>query len=379
MSNMPKTIGEPMDRLEVAVSEYNSAASEQKRDTMAKNGCQLKSVLAQAQELQEAASTNEEDKSLGRNIQAGLQQFCKTTLHYAATMNTLAQHNLEWVSLAWGMMKLLLMIPIEYQKAKEDIVTNLGRIGSKLELVRRRGTGAPQSVPCRLLHSARSLLDTPFDTRLGPILKTIDENYDVLRRQAEVQFMIYQFERDCSLQRDLMEIKEDHWQFKEENVRIISVLEASQGLDRELLKPPRLELCEDFFQNLLPLDNNSRQVQLEIELLPMYYLSESIDVLRLPSFQAWLSSTDPGLLWVDGYKIPRRPSWTTDLSFKIVRAVTESGYDTLSYFGSLHRRSNDDTPKPRTLLQSLLFSMLQKFPAVTSYGDPNLLVSPLSQ
>ncbi|KAK1532461.1 uncharacterized protein CCOS01_04444 [Colletotrichum costaricense] len=50
-------------------------------------------------------------------------------------MDTLAQHHPEWVSLAWGTMKLLLMIPIEYQKVKEGIVTNLGRIGSKLELV----------------------------------------------------------------------------------------------------------------------------------------------------------------------------------------------------------------------------------------------------
>ncbi|KAK1701933.1 hypothetical protein BDP67DRAFT_353481, partial [Colletotrichum lupini] len=51
--------------------------------------------------------------SLNRNVQAGLQQFCKSTLHYAAVMDTLAQHHPEWVSLAWGTMKLLLMVPIE--------------------------------------------------------------------------------------------------------------------------------------------------------------------------------------------------------------------------------------------------------------------------
>lgn len=104
----------------------------------------------------------------------------------------------------------------------------------------------------------------------------------------------------------------------------------------------------------------------------MSYLEESSNVLRLPSFQAWLSSTKSGLLWVDGYEIPRRPSWTTDLSQKVVRAASESGYDTLSYFGSLHRGSDDDTPKPRALIQSLLFGMLQKFPTVTSHGDPKL-------
>ncbi|KAK7450228.1 hypothetical protein Landi51_05299 [Colletotrichum acutatum] len=113
-------------------------------------------------------------------------------------------------------------------------------------------------------------------------------------------------------------------------------------------------------------------VQHEIDLLPLSYLSESVNVLRLSSFHSWLSSKDSGLLWVDGYEIPRRPSWTTDLSLKIVRAATESGYDTLSYFGSLNRGSNDVTPKSRVLVQSLLFSILQKFPAVTSHGDPEL-------
>ncbi|KAK1536079.1 hypothetical protein CPAR01_09621 [Colletotrichum paranaense] len=270
------SLRDKFEQLGLAVSEYNIAASREKREIVIKDGCKLQDVLAQANALQEARSTNKDDKSLNSSIQAGLQQFCKSTLHYAAVMDTLAQHHPEWVSLAWGTMKLLLMIPIEYQKVKEGIVTNLGRIGT------------------------------------------------------------------------------------------------SENLDRKLLKPPELEICDDFFQDLLPLDGNLHQVHLQSDLLPMSYLVESRNVLRLPSFQSWLSSSKSGLLWVDGYEIPRRPSWTTDLSQKIVRAATESGYDTLSYFGSLHRGSDDDTPKPRALVQSLLFGMLQKFPTVTSHGDPKL-------
>ncbi|KXH40496.1 hypothetical protein CNYM01_07943 [Colletotrichum nymphaeae SA-01] len=264
------------EQLRLAVNEYNIAATHEKREIVIKNGCELQDVLAQANALQEARSSSKDAKSLNNNVQAGLQQFCKSTLHYAAVMDTLAQHHPEWVSLAWGTMKLLLMIPIEYQKVKEGIVTNLGRMGT------------------------------------------------------------------------------------------------SENLDRKLLKPPELEICDDFFQDLLPLDRNVHQVHLQLELLPMSYLVESSNVLRLPSFQSWLSSSKSGLLWVDGYEIPRRPSWTTDLSQKIVRAATESGYDTLSYFGSLHRGSDDDVPKPRALVQSLLFGMLQKFPTVTSHGDPKL-------
>ncbi|KAK1483149.1 hypothetical protein CABS01_02885 [Colletotrichum abscissum] len=396
------SLRDKFEQLGLAVSEYNIAASREKREIVIKDGCKLQDVLAQANALQEARSTNKDDKSLNSSIQAGLQQFCKSTLHYAAVMDTLAQHHPEWVSLAWGTMKLLLMIPIEYQKVKEGIVTNLGRIGSKLELVSlllsfypvERMTNAAAAIYASIadflafclrylrIKTFKTMV-APFDTRLGPILKTIDENYAILRQEAEIQFMIYQFQRHCSMQRDLFEIKEDHG-------RIIGVLEeiirrddmdrerrsktidASENLDRKLLKPPELEICDDFFQDLLPLDRNLHQVHFQLDLLPMSYLVESSNVLRLPSFQSWLSSSKSGLLWVDGYEIPRRPSWTTDLSQKIVRAATESGYDTLSYFGSLHRGSDDDAPKPRALVQSLLFGMLQKFPTVTSHGDRKL-------
>ncbi|KAK0646775.1 hypothetical protein B0T16DRAFT_329407 [Cercophora newfieldiana] len=50
-------------------------------------------------------------------------------------MDTLAQHHPEFVSLAWGTVKLFLMVPIEYQKIQESVTLNLSRIGSKLELM----------------------------------------------------------------------------------------------------------------------------------------------------------------------------------------------------------------------------------------------------
>lgn len=64
-----------------------------------------------------------------------MQQFCKTTLHYAEVMDVLVEHHPEWVSLAWGTIKLFLMIPIEYHKIQESVTTNLARIGKRLQLV----------------------------------------------------------------------------------------------------------------------------------------------------------------------------------------------------------------------------------------------------
>ncbi|KAK1691013.1 hypothetical protein BDP55DRAFT_316105 [Colletotrichum godetiae] len=251
-----RSLRDKFEQLGAAVGEYNTAASREGREIVIKNGCELKDVLFQAHMLQEIDFPSKEDKSLGSNIQASLQQFCKTTLHYAAVMDTLAQHHPEWVSLARRTMKLLLMIPIEYQKVKEGIVANLGRIGNKLELVSlllsfypfERMTDAASVIYASIvdflgfcLRYLRSnclvrtfkTMVAPFDTRLGPILKTIDDSYAILRQETEVQFMISQFQRYCVIQRDLFEMKEDQW-------RIIGVLEgtnvATQSLFQNLVQ-----------------------------------------------------------------------------------------------------------------------------------------------
>lgn len=46
----------------------------------------------------------------------------------------------------------------------------------------------------------------PFDTRLGPILHRIDENYALLKEQAKMHWLISGFERDISTQRQLSEL-----------------------------------------------------------------------------------------------------------------------------------------------------------------------------
>lgn len=75
-----------------------------------------------------------------------------------------------------------------------------------------------------------------------------------------------------------------------------------------------------------------------------------------------------GLLWIDGYQVPHRPSWTTGFTLNVIRATMVNGHDTLYYFGSLYQ----DMLQPRALVQSLLFHLLQRFPAILSHGDPEL-------
>lgn len=85
-------------------------------------------------------------------------------------------------------------------------------------------------------------------------------------------------------------------------------------------------------------------------------------------FRVWMETEGSGLLWIDGYQVPHRPSWTTGFALNVIRAAMVNGHDTLYYFGSLHQ----DILQPRALVQSLLFHLLQRFPTILSHGDPEL-------
>lgn len=85
-------------------------------------------------------------------------------------------------------------------------------------------------------------------------------------------------------------------------------------------------------------------------------------------FRVWMETEASGLLWIDGYQVPHRPSWTTGFALNVIRAAMVNGHDTLYYFGSLHQ----DILQPRALIQSLLFHLLQRFPTILSHGDPEL-------
>ncbi|KAK4064190.1 uncharacterized protein Triagg1_9169 [Trichoderma aggressivum f. europaeum] len=85
-------------------------------------------------------------------------------------------------------------------------------------------------------------------------------------------------------------------------------------------------------------------------------------------FRVWMETEASCLLWIDGYQVPHRPSWTTGFALNVIRAAMVNGHDTLYYFGSLHQ----DKMQPRALVQSLLFHLLQRFPTILSHGDPEL-------
>lgn len=124
-------VKEKFDNLQKAVEDYNTIASKSQLDLVQTQG----SSIEELRKLAENCQTAPVEGQIRSKIKDGIQQFCKTSLHYAEVMDVLIEHHPEWVSLAWGTMKLFLVIPIEYQKIQESVTTNLARIGDRLQLV----------------------------------------------------------------------------------------------------------------------------------------------------------------------------------------------------------------------------------------------------
>ncbi|KAL6835757.1 hypothetical protein J3E69DRAFT_352270 [Trichoderma sp. SZMC 28015] len=317
-------------------------------------------------------------------------------------MDVLIEHHPEWVGLAWGTIKVFLMIPIEYRKIQESVTTNLARIGNRLQLVALLLRFFPSekmidassaiygSIAEFLEISLRWLRGNwlvrtikaaafPFETHLGPILEKIDENYAVLKEHAEMQWLISDFEQHLQSQSEfstlgksigrVLEILEDFVkqdQFRRE--RESKAIQASKSLDRSLFQAPTLDVCKEFFPELLPIEQNLQRAQALMDLIPITQINEGINMVHRKEFRVWMETESSGLLWIDGYQVPHRPSWTTGFALNVIRAAMVNGHDTLYYFGSLHQ----DILQPRALVQSLLFHLLQRFPAVLSHGDPEL-------
>ncbi|PNP58305.1 hypothetical protein THARTR1_01820 [Trichoderma harzianum] len=218
-------VKEKFDNLQKAVEDYNTMACKSQLDLVQTQGSNIEELRKLAEKCQKAPAPGVEGQARSK-IKDGIQQFCKTGLHYAEVMDVLVEHHPEWVSLAWGTMKLFLMIPIEYQKIQESVTTNLARIGGRLQLVALLLRFFPSEkmvdasstiygsiaefleISLRWLRSnwlVRTVKAAafPFETRLGPILDKIDESYAVLKEHAEIQWLINDFEQHLQTQSEL--------------------------------------------------------------------------------------------------------------------------------------------------------------------------------
>lgn len=96
-----------------------------------------------------------------------LEKFSTVALEYSKLLDVVLNQSPEYASLAWGIIKFLLVANINHAKLKQNVETNLVRIGDQLGLVNQ----LMYYMPTEKMVEAVALLYASFSTFLKEALK----------------------------------------------------------------------------------------------------------------------------------------------------------------------------------------------------------------
>ena len=94
----------------------------------------------------------------------GLERFSTVALEYSKLLDVVMNQCPEYVALAWGVMKLLLVANINHSRLKQNIESHLISVGEQLGLVNQLIAYAPtdKMVEYETLENSKSFMLTPF-------------------------------------------------------------------------------------------------------------------------------------------------------------------------------------------------------------------------
>ena len=93
---------------------------------------QVRADVAELDTLARAALDKQQSR---KTIFKGMERFSTVALEYSKLLDVVMNQSPEYVSLAWGITKLLLVANINYSKLKENVELHLVSIGEQLGLV----------------------------------------------------------------------------------------------------------------------------------------------------------------------------------------------------------------------------------------------------
>ena len=93
---------------------------------------QVRSDVAELDTLARAALDKQQSR---KTIFKGMERFSTVALEYSKLLDVVMNQSPEYVSLAWGITKLLLVANINHSKLKENVELHLVSIGEQLGLV----------------------------------------------------------------------------------------------------------------------------------------------------------------------------------------------------------------------------------------------------
>jgi hypothetical protein len=131
-----RSIQDNAKSLQQTVSMFNSRASDGDLLKIQHQEHDFDKILAEArEEMSRKLDVQGKGKSqrLWKQFKEGLHTFCSAAHRYTAVMDVLAQQHPEWLSLAYGAVKFLLVVSVNHQELKEKFVYHLENIGSQFE------------------------------------------------------------------------------------------------------------------------------------------------------------------------------------------------------------------------------------------------------
>ena len=129
-------------RLQRRISEFLVRASAADRKDLETGRARLLEAMKSAQLEQETKypAADDESKQTRRQkaqakIRAGCRAFSEVTYEYSKIMDTLANQAPEYVSLAWGAMKIILVTQINHEELKQKVKQCMEQIKLKFEMI----------------------------------------------------------------------------------------------------------------------------------------------------------------------------------------------------------------------------------------------------
>ncbi|KAI1263958.1 hypothetical protein F5Y18DRAFT_428457 [Xylariaceae sp. FL1019] len=404
--------------LRQAVRDYNLEASKDKRDVIETEAASLEATRKIAETLQITSSQSTSASKPAEKIKHGLQKFCETSLYYSAIVDTFIQHNPEWTALAWGAIKFLIIVPVEYQRIKEKIALHLGSLGEKFRIVHIfvqffpsttivKAASEMYAAFARFLEKSIAWLKTsqlkriikaalqPYDTSLKPILDSIDQAYANLKEQVEV----HRFLRDtgishqvaqnvASLQSFAVDTREEMSRMRDmlkvlcsaqrESVQVKPELQASplinvsKKVKSKVMTLPDFNTRKSYLNDVVPLDHDLETMRIRQTILPIAQYNEGLRILIREDFSQWITMPQSGILWIDGYDLPGRASWMAEFALSITHASLLSGYEALYSFSTAHY-DTQHAYTPLSFAQRFSCHLLVKYPDIQDRSHSNFV------
>ena len=128
-------------RLQRRISEFLVRASAADRQELETGRARLLEAMKSAQSEQETRYPADDESNQTRRqraqtkIRAGCRAFSEVTYEYSKIMDTLANQAPEYVSLAWGAMKIILVTQINHEELKQKVKQYMEHIKLKFEMI----------------------------------------------------------------------------------------------------------------------------------------------------------------------------------------------------------------------------------------------------